>query len=187
MMLLHYHGNIFNASEIGRSLTISHTTARNYLDILSHTFMIRELKPWFENISKRQVKSPKVYFRDCGIMHTLMGIANNSDLMTHPKLGTSWEGFALEEIIRFMEPDPLDCYFWSTQADAELDLFMLKDGKRIGFEFKYSDLPKMTKSMHIALNDLKLDQLVVIYPGNKSYVPQEKVLVSGLEEFLRVK
>jgi predicted AAA+ superfamily ATPase len=187
MMLVHFHGNIFNASEIARSLNISHPTARNYLDILAHTFMIRELKPWFENISKRQVKSPKVYFRDSGVMHTLMGIKNKKDLTTHTKLGASWEGFALEEIIRYIKPDPLDCYFWSTQADAELDLLILKDGKKLGFEFKYSDMPRMTKSMHIALEDLKLDQLTIIYPGSKKYSPQEKVFVWGFEDYLKQK
>ncbi|MBS0286542.1 MAG: ATP-binding protein [Proteobacteria bacterium] len=185
MMLVHYHGNIFNASEIGRSLNISHPTAKNYLDILTHTFMIRELKPWFENISKRQVKSSKIYFRDTGIMHSLIGIKDESDLKLSTKLGASWEGFALEETIRHIAPDPLDCYFWATQADAELDLLILKDGKKLGFEFKYSDLPKVTKSMHIALSDLHLEQLVVIYPGDKQYQPHEKIFVCGLETFLR--
>jgi len=184
MMLLHYHGNIFNASEIGRSLGISHTTARNYLDILSHTFMLRELKPWFESLSKRQVKSPKVYFRDTGIMHSLMGIKTQSEILMHPKLGASWEGFALEEVIRFEKVDPLDCYFWSTQANTELDLLLFKEGKKIGFEFKYADMPRMTKSMHIALEDLKLDQLTVIYPGEKSYRPHEKVLICGLAKYI---
>lgn len=185
MMLVHYHGNIFNASEIGRSLNLSHTTAKNYLDILSHTFMIRELKPWFENIGKRQVKSSKIYFRDSGIMHALLGISDESSLMLNPKLGASWEGFALEEIIRFIGADPLDCYFWATQANAELDLLVHQDGKRLGFEFKYSDMPQMTKSMHIALEDLKLDQLIVIYPGDKSYHPQKNVFICGLNEYIK--
>lgn len=184
MMLLHYHANIFNASEIGRSLNISHVTAKNYVDILSHTFMIRELKPWFENISKRQIKSPKIYFRDSGIMHTLMGIKTDKELLVNPKLGASWEGFALEEIARYMQADPSDCYFWATQGNAELDLLIVREGKRYGFEFKFSDLPKMTKSMHSALEDLNLDELTVIYPGDKSYRPHEKVLVCGLKEYI---
>jgi len=188
MMLVHYHGNIFNASEISRSLNISNTTAKNYLDILTGTFMIRELKPWFENISKRQIKSSKIYFRDLGIMHTLMGVKNKSDLLVNPKLGASWEGFALEQIIKMMEVDAHDCYFWGSQSNAELDLLIMKDGKKIGFEFKYTDLPRMTKSMHIVLDDLQLEQLVVIYPGNKCYQPLEnknKVNVCGLEVYLK--
>lgn len=185
MMLVHSHGNIFNASDIGRSLNISHPTARNYLDILSHTFMMRELKPWFENITKRQVKSPKVYFRDTGILHALMGIKSQSELLVHPKLGASWEGFALEEVIHHEKADNVECYFWSTHADAELDLLIVKDGKRLGFEFKYADMPRITKSMHIALTDLKLDKLTIIYPGDKNYCPQEKVQVIGLEEYLK--
>lgn len=185
MMLVHYHGNIFNASEIGRSLNISHPTVRHYLGVLSHTFMIRELQPWHENISKRQVKSPKIYFRDSGILHALMGIHNETELMTHPKLGASWEGFALEEIIQHENADPLDCYFWSTHSQAELDLLIIKDGKKLGYEFKYSDMPRMSKSTHIALEDLKLDHLTIIYPGDKHHSPQKNVLICGLEEYLK--
>src|SRR3990167_6766730 len=137
MMLAHYHSNIFNASEIGASLGIAHTTARHYLDILTGTFMIRELPPWIENIDKRQVKSPKIYFRDSGIFHSLLGTHTQEDIKRHPKLGASWEGFALEEVIRKHGTRSENCYFWATQSGAELDLLLLKDGKRLGFEFKY--------------------------------------------------
>ncbi|MDF3047892.1 MAG: putative superfamily ATPase [Candidatus Midichloriaceae bacterium] len=181
-MLAHYHGQTFNASEIANSLGINHKTARRYLDILHGTFMIRQLRPWFENIGKRQVKSPKVYFRDSGIFHVFLGINNYDQLTTHPKLGASWEGFALEEVIRRLNPDPDDCYFWATSNEAELDLMILKDGRRLGFEFKYSTIPKITKSMKIALTDLKLDKLTIIIPGSENFALTPQIQVSGLEK-----
>jgi len=184
MMLTHYHGNIFNASEIGRSLDLSYKTIRHYTDILSSTLMLRELQPWYENISKRQVKSPKVYFRDSGIYHCLLGVEDYGSLLMHPKLGSSWEGFALEEVIRYLEVDPHDCYFWATHAHAELDLLIFKNGKRLGFEFKHTDSPKMTRSMKIAMEDLKLDELTMIYSGSKSFGISDKVRVVGLEAYL---
>lgn len=185
MMLSHYHGGIFNASEIGRSLGFSHKTMQHYADILSGTFMIRQLQPWFENNGKRQVKSSKIYMRDSGIFHSLLGIQNHSDLLLHPKLGASWEGFALEEIIRHHEADQGECYFWSTQQQAELDLLIFKEGKRLGFEFKYSTAPKLTKSMQIAYEDLKLDSLVVIYPGDINYPLKEEIEVVSLQNYLK--
>ncbi|MCB1110034.1 MAG: ATP-binding protein [Chlamydiia bacterium] len=184
MMLTHYHGCLYNASEIGRSLNIPARKIREYTDILTSTLMIRQLQPWHENISKRQVKTPKIYFRDSGLFHTLLGIADESALLTHPKLGASWEGFALEEVIRSLEIDPYDCFFWATQAHAELDLLIFKEGKRLGFEFKYSDSPKVTKSMLIAVSDLKLDGLVVVYPGTKSFKLHENIHAAGLVTFL---
>ena len=184
MTLAHYHGNIFNASEIGRALNISHTTTKSYLDILSNTFMLRQLQPWHENIKKRQVKSPKIYFRDSGILHALMGIKDTSDLLTHPKIGASWEGFALEEITRHLNANQEDCYFWAAHAHAELDLLVFKDGKKYGYEFKYSDTPRLSKSMYTVLEDLKLEKLIVIYPGNKQYSPHEKVIICGLEDYI---
>lgn len=146
--------------------------------------MIRELKPWHENLSKRQVKSPKIYFRDSGLFHTLLGVDHENGILNHPKLGSSWEGFALEEVIRHLEVDSFDCYFWATQSSAELDLLVFKGGKRLGFEFKYTDAPKITKSMKIALHDLKLDELTIIYPGTKSFKLDDKLFASGLEAFL---
>lgn len=181
MMLCHVHGQIFNSSEIGRSLGISDHTARKYLDILVGTFMMRILPPWFENINKRQVKSPKVYFRDSGIFHCLLGIHSQEGIESHPKTGASWEGFALEEIIRKQQARAEDCFFWATQSGAELDLLILKEGKRLGFEIKYGDAPKITPSMKIALEDLNLDHLTIIYPGDKNYSFNHKISVEGLQ------
>ena len=185
MMLAHYHSNIFNASEIGASLGIAHTTARHYLDILTGTFMIRELTPWIENIDKRQIKSPKIYFRDSGIFHTLLGINNPNALRNHPKLGASWEGFALEEIIRTHHAEPEECYFWGIHSQGELDLLIFKNGKRLGFEFKYADAPRLTSSMQLAQDLLRLDQLTVIYPGKSHYRLTREIEVIGLEVYLK--
>ena len=183
-MLAHYHGQTVNYSEIAKSLMLSDATIKKYIDILVGTFMIRILSPWFENISKRQVKSPKLYFRDTGILYALLGIASKEQRDTHPKLGAFWEGFALEEIIRALSFKTDEFFFWSTQAHAELDLLVMYHGKRYGFEFKYSDAPKTTKSMHSALQDLSLDKLIIIYPGNLSYALTEKIIVCGLDEYV---
>lgn len=184
MMLAHYHGNIINATEIGNALGLTHKTIRHYIDILIGTFMLRELPPWFENISKRQVKSPKIYFRDSGILHYLLNIPSEEALYHHPKLGSSWEGFALESIIRHHEATEGEYYFWASQAHAELDLLIVKKGKRLGFEFKYTDMPSMTKSMRIAMEDLKLDKLHVIFPGKESFPLAKNVKACGLENYL---
>ncbi|OFW80680.1 MAG: hypothetical protein A2887_03330 [Alphaproteobacteria bacterium RIFCSPLOWO2_01_FULL_40_26] len=186
MMLTHYHGNVFNASEIGRSLDLSHKTAKEYVDILTHTLMIRQLQPWFENIGKRQIKSPKIYFRDSGIFHHHLDIKKKNNLLLHPKLGASFEGLAIEEIIRVHEATPNECYFWATHADAELDLLIVKNGKRLGFEIKFSKTPQITRSQHIALKDLKLDSLTIIYPGTKNFTLRDKIEVRGLESFLQI-
>jgi predicted AAA+ superfamily ATPase len=184
MMLTHYHGQVFNASEIGRSIEVTNKTASRYLDILAGTFMVRRLQPWHENISKRQVKSPKIYFRDSGILHALLGIENKENLYTNPKLGISWEGFAVEEIIRFLRADDEDCYFWSTQSGAELDLLIIKNGVKHGFEFKFTDNPKITKSMHIAMQDLKLDNLTIIVPHKVSSKISENISMYGVQDFI---
>jgi len=181
LMLAHYHGQTFNASEIGRSLGVSDHTVRRYLDILTGTFMMRELILWFENLQKRQVKAPKVYFRDSGILYALLDLKTQEQLYQHPRLGAFWEGFALEEIIAACNASSEECYFWATQTNAELDLLIIKNGKRIGFEIKYTDAPRTTKSMQIALIDLKLDHLIVIYPGNQTYPLTENITVHGLE------
>ncbi|MCH9625365.1 MAG: hypothetical protein S4CHLAM123_05380 [Chlamydiales bacterium] len=180
-MLAHYHGNVFNASELGRSFGTSSVTIRRYLDILTGTFMVRQLQPWHENFKKRQVKSPKIYFRDSGILHSILDVENLSQLQIHPKIGASWEGFALEELLRIHHGE---AYFWSTHSGAELDLLILEKGKRLGFEFKYSSAPKMTKSMQISFRDLKLDELTVIYPGDVDYILAEKIFVKGLKNYL---
>lgn len=187
MMLAHYHGNIFNASEIGKSLGIAHTTARHYLDILTGTFMIRELPPWIENIDKRQIKSPKIYFRDSGIYHSLLNIFDKDALYTNPKLGASWEGFALEEIVRHHNGETGEIYFWGIHNYGELDLFVIKNGKRLGFEFKYTDRPSTSKSMNLALETLKLDSLIIIYPGSNNYPLADKIRVIGLTNYLSEK
>jgi len=181
MMLCFYHGQNFNAQEIAKSLMISDKTVTKYLDILAGTFMIRVLQPWFESIKKRQVKTPKIYFRDSGIFNALSSIHSITELAKTPKIGALWEGFALEEIINCLQIQSADCYFWSTHNGATLDLLVFKNGKRVGFEFKYSDSPKITKSMNIALEDLKLDHLYIIFPGTISFPMNEKVTACGLD------
>jgi len=183
LMLAHMHGQAFNASELGSSLGISHHTAKRYLDILNATFMVRVLTPWHENLKKRQVKTPKIYFRDSGLFHALLAIKNKTDLLNHPKLGASWEGFALEEVIRKLRVDARDCYFWATQSRAELDLVVVEGDQKIGFEFKYQQAPRLTPSMQIAMEDLKLKHLTVIYPGQQSYFLKTNVQCVGLKEF----
>ena len=180
MMLSHYHGQLFNASELGRSLSLSNHTVQKYLDILEGTFMIRTLQPWFENIGKRQVKAVKIYLRDSGILHSLMGLPDRVAVERHPKLGASWEGFALEELLRRYEVT--DAYFWRTQAGAELDLLIHDQGKKLGFEFKYTDKPKVTASMRIALEDLQLDNITIIYPGPHTFALAPQVNVMSLQD-----
>ena len=186
MMLCFYHGQTFNASEIGNSLMLSDKTVTKYLDILAGTFMIRVLQPWFENIKKRQTKTPKIYFRDSGIFNTLSSIHSITELAKTPKIGPLWEGFALEEVISCLQIKSSDCYFWSTHNEAELDLLTFKNGKRIGFEFKYSDSPKITKSMNIATEDLRLDHLYVIFPGKMIFPLGEKITACGLDALKEV-
>jgi predicted AAA+ superfamily ATPase len=166
-MVAHYHGQIWNSAEPARSLGISESTVRRYLDFLTGAYLLRQLQPWFENIGKRQVKSPKVYVRDSGLLHSLLGLRSASELLTHPKMGASWEGFLLEQVVQLTQPD--EAYFWGTHQGAELDLLMFKHGRRVGVEFKRADAPRLTTSMRIALEDLQLDQLIVIYPGRKAY------------------
>lgn len=179
-MLAHYHAQVWNGAELARSLGVSEPTVRRYLDILSGVFMVRQLQPWHANLGKRQVKSPKIYFRDSGILHYLLGIRTQSDLLLHPKVGASWEGYALEEILSATGPD--EAYFWGTHNGAELDLLLLKNGKRIGVEFKRMDAPRLTRSMRIALDDLALEHIFVIYPGSRSYPLSEQVTVVPLSQ-----
>lgn len=172
-MISHYHGQVWNAAEPARSLGVSEPTVRRYLDILQDVFMVRILQPWHTNLKKRQVKSPKIYFRDSGLLHSLLGIRSHHDLQTHPKSGASWEGYVIEEVIKSSSPD--ETYFWATHNGAELDLFLLKNGRRLGVECKRVDAPRLTPSMQIALDDLQLDHLTVVYPGERSYPLAEKV------------
>jgi len=183
-MVAHYHGQVWNAAQLARSLGTSENTARRYLDILSGAYMIRILPPWFENISKRQVKAPKVYLRDSGVLHALLQLRSLSDVQSHPKLGASWEGFALEQVIGALESR--DLYFWATQAGAELDLMARIQSKRYGFEFKYADAPGTTRSMHIAVQDLSLEHLWVIYPGHQEYSLDNKISVFPLDSIPRL-
>lgn len=184
MMICHNHGNIFNAQEISKSMMLSQPTAKHYLDILSATFMVRQLPAWYENISKRQVRAPKVYIRDSGIFHSLLGLEDKSALLSHPKLGASWEGFALEEIINFHRLREQECFFWSIHGDAEIDLLTFQKSKRIAYEFKFSDAPKITRSIHTAIEALKLDKIFIIYPGDKEYDLSDKIKMIGLRNYL---
>jgi len=178
-MVAHYHGQVWNAAEFSRSLGTSEVTARRYLDIMAGAYMVRVLPPWFENLSKRQVKAPKVYIRDSGILHALLQSYSLASLQGHPKIGASWEGFALEHVIGSFKTR--DAYFWATHAGAELDLLVMVEGKRYGFEFKYADAPGRRRSMHIALQDLGLDHLWVVYPGRQPYDLDEYISVIPLE------
>ncbi len=166
-MLAHYHSQVWNASELGRSMACGPSTVNHYRDLLAGTFMVRVLPPWHENVGKRQVKSPKVYLRDSGLLHHFLGVPDLASLRANPRYGASWEGFALEQTL--VAHGERDAYFWSTQRGAELDLLLLRNGRRWGFEFKCTDAPKTTKSMHIAGEDLGLEHLFVVYPGKERY------------------
>ena len=180
MMLAHRHGNVFNASELARSLDVSAPTVRRYLDVLDGTFMIRALQPWYANVGKRQVKSPKLYFRDSGILHALLNLGDPAALRAHPGLGASWEGFALEQVIQLCRADAGECHFWATHSGAELDLLIVRGDRRTAFEFKYSSAPKATRSMHAAIAALDLDRLTVVYPGDGAWPLTERIRVAGL-------
>ncbi|MGA2231849.1 MAG: DUF4143 domain-containing protein, partial [Tepidisphaeraceae bacterium] len=181
----HYHGQIWNAAELARALAVNEPTVRRYLDLLTGVFMVRQLQPWYENIGKRQVKAPKVYVRDSGLLHSLLGIPSQRDLEGHPKVGASWEGYAVEEIIKAIKPD--EAYYWATYHGAELDLLLFKNGRRIGVECKRADAPTLTPSMKTALIDLKLDELHVVYPGDRQYSLGAKVDVVPLAQFVYAK
>lgn len=178
--LSHYHGQLVNYSDIGRGIGVSDMTIRRYLDVLEKTFMIRFLLPWHENISKRQVKAPKVYIRDSGLFHSSIGVSEQ-EWFVHPKKGPSFEGYVIEEIIRYIGSDAR-YYFWRTQAGAELDLYVLKDGKKIGFEIKLSDVPTITKSMKTAMTDLHLDHLYIVNLSNDYYQKSDKMTVIGIKQ-----
>jgi len=183
-MVAHYHGQVWNAAEFARALGTAENTARRYLDILAGAYMVRVLPPWFENLQKRQVKAPKIYIRDSGLFHSLIQISTLNDLRGHPKIGASWEAFALEHIISVFRTR--DAYFWATHAGAELDLMVTIAGKRHGFEFKYADAPGRKRSMHIAIEDLGLEHLWVIYPGDQKYDLDSNITVISLEEIIHL-
>lgn len=173
-MLAHYHGQIWSAAPSAQSMGVAEPTIRRYLDTLTQTLMVRQLQPWHENLGKRQVKAPKIYFRDSGFLHALLGVPTLPALLTHPQCGASWEGFALEQVLRIAQPD--QAYFWATHQGAELDLLLFKGNQRIGVEFKRADAPRVTPSMRIAIDNLKLDTLYVVYPGLHRYA-----LMPGVE------
>ena len=181
-MLAHLHGQVWNAADPARSLGVSEPTVRRYLDWLTQGFMVRQLQPWYENLGKRQVKSPKIYFRDTGYLHALLGIRGAAELTRHPRAGASWEGFALEQVLRLAQPD--EAYFWATHQGAELDLLMFKHGKRVGIEFKRVDAPSLTPSMRIAMRDLGLHALYVVYPGDRRYRLAEGVEAVPMTQFV---
>lgn len=184
MMLSHYHGQVFKAAELGNSLDVSYKTVQRYLGILTQTFMVRTLQPWHENVAKRQVKSPKIYIRDSGLHHRLMLVESMAQLQTHPRLGASWEGFALEQTIIGKQFVPEACYFWAVHEQAELDLLVFHEGKRLGFEFKYTDAPRKTASMTTAFETLRLDHLTVVYPKGVPYPIAEKIDAVPLNHLL---
>ena len=178
-MLAHVHGQVLNSSQLGKAMGLSHNTIRSYIDMLSSTYMLRILPPWYENLKKRQVRSPKIYFTDTGILNHLLQLRNLDELLSHPAAGASWEGFVIEQILR-TNPGIIP-YFWSTHSGAELDLFFIHEGKRIGIECKLSESPKPTRSMYSALEDLSLDRLYILYPGKEQYPVHERIEVISLQ------
>ncbi len=178
-MLAHYHGQVWNAAEHARALGVSESTCRRYLDLLSDALMIRILQPWHANLRKRQVKSPKIYVRDSGLLHQLLGIASDKALLSHPRLGASWEGFVMEQVLS-VEPHD-EALFWATHQGAEMDLILRRGDRLLGVECKRADAPRMTPSLHIALGDLQLERVAVIYPGDKRYPLSDRVEAVPLE------
>ncbi len=174
-MLAHYHGQIWNGSELGRAFGMTHASVKRYVDLLSDALVVWQLKPWFQNIGKRQVKAPKVYIKDSGILHGLLGIETMNGLENHPKIGASWEGFVLSEILGKLSIEPDDAYFWATHAGAELDLLVFVDGHPYGFEVKRTTAPKITPSMKNSLNDLSLKKLFVIHAGEHEFDLNENI------------
>ncbi len=184
-MLAHSHGQLWNAADPAASLGVSQPTVRKYLDYLEHLLMVRQLQPWHENLGKRQVKAPKIYVRDSGLLHLLLGIQNEKDFQNHSKRGASWEGYVIEELFKQFQPD--EAYFWATHNRAELDLLFIKNGKKIGFEIKLNDRPSLTPSMHIAVRDLKLEKLWVVYPGKENYRLDDRIQALSIHDIVKIK
>ncbi|MFO0813442.1 MAG: ATP-binding protein [Gemmatales bacterium] len=184
-MVAHYHGQVWNASEFGRSFGVSDTTVRHYLDILTAALVIRQLSPWHENLAKRQVKAPKVFIRDSGLLHSLLNLRSQADLEAHPKLGASWEGFMIEQVIRHLGARPEECYFWATYAGAELDLFVVRGRQRLGFEIKRTSSPHLTPSMRSALTDLRLTRLDVVHAGEHTFAMSKSVRAVAASRLLK--
>jgi uncharacterized protein len=186
LMLAHYHGQLWNASEIAASLGVTYKTTQRYLDILAGTFMIRALPSWTENLGKRVRKAPKIFLRDTGLLHALLGIRSMRDLQGHPKLGASWEGLAIEHVLRVVREQPGEAYHWGTHGGAELDLLLVRGDRRWGFECKYADAPRTTRSMRAAVEDLGLERLFVLYPGEKDYALDERIQVMAFGNVSRL-
>ncbi len=186
-MIAHLHGGTLNAAELGRALSLDQKTASHYVDVLVGTFLVRRLPPWFTNTKKRLVKAPKVYVRDSGILHALLGLRGGTEVMSHPRFGLSWEGFAIEHVIGLLQAEREAC-FWGTHSGAELDLVVPRGGKLYGFECKFADAPAATKSMHEAREELSLEKLFVVYPGQRSFELGERIVavpLGGLAAVLR--
>jgi len=183
-MLAHYHGQIWNASEFARSFGVADTTIRRYLDLLTSTFVVRQLRPWYANVKKRQVKAPKVYITDSGLLHALLNLVTMRDLEVHPKLGASWEGFMLGQVIQRLEAEPEECYFWRAHTGAELDLLVIRGRQKLGFEFKRGEAPKVTRSMRTALADLNLTRLEVVHAGEQTFEMGKKIRALAAERLL---
>lgn len=179
-MLAHCHGQTWNGAELGRSMGLSANSVNHYRDLLAGTFMVRLLQPWHANLAKRQVKAPKLYLRDSGLLHQLLGISSMAALRSHPRYGASWEGFALEQVLAHFGDQ--GAYFWATQRGAELDLLLQREGRAWGFEFKCSDAPRSSRSMHIACDDLQLQHLWVVYPGRERYPLAERITALPLAQ-----
>ena len=179
-MLAHWHGQTWNASELGRSIAATDKTARRYLDLLTGTYMVRQLQPWFANVAKRQVKAPKVYLRDAGLLHFLLGIGDETALFSHPRVGASWEGFAIEQVLRAVRP--ASAWFWATHGGGEVDLLVYEEGRRWGFEMKFAEAPRVTRSMHGAVEALTLDHLFVVCPAPRGFPVSERISVLPITE-----
>ncbi len=174
-MLAHYHGQLWNGAELARAFGVAASTVRRYLDVLSGALVVRQLPPWHENLAKRQVKSPKVYVADSGLLHTLLGLETRADLDSHPKIGASWEGFVLHEVATRLGARPGESFFWATHAGAELDLLVVRGRRRLGFEVKRTTAPSTTRSMHSAIESLGLERLDVVHAGDHTFALTERI------------
>lgn len=184
-MLAHYHGQVLNVAELARSMGISETSVRRYLDVLTGSFVVRQLQPWHANLKKRQVKSPKVYIRDTGLLHALLHLDDETALQRHPAVGASWEGFVIEQILR--QHSERNAYFWATHGGAELDLLVFDDGAPVGFEVKLADVPRTTRSMRSAIEDLGMQQLTVVYPGERAFALDEGIAALPIAQLVDAK
>jgi predicted AAA+ superfamily ATPase len=183
-MMAHYHAQIWNGAELARAFGMSVATVHRYLDTLTAALVLRQLPPWFENLGKRQVKAPKIYVADSGLLHTLLGVETAEDLERHPKVGASWEGFAMGEVMTRLGARPEQCFFWATHTGAELDLLVVRGSRRWGFEFKRTTAPRLTRSMHSALADLHLERLEVVHAGEQTFPMAANVRALALSRLL---